>query len=377
MTRTADIVVVGGGIVGAAAAYEATRAGATTVLVDRHDPGAATSAGAGILSPETTANPDDHWYRFAGAAAEHYRQLVPQLEDDTGQRTGYAECGALCLALHGDEIPWYRERVDLAYRRGARVLEITSDEAVQRFPLLRPPAAAFFNSTAARVDGRSMSAALRGAAAHAGCSAVSAEVTGLRAEGDRVLDVQTPDEHIACGSVILAGGAWSSGFERLLRCTLPIGPLKGQIVHLEVGAAQTTGVGGWPIVQPVANYYLVPWEDGRVVCGGTLEPEAAFDTRPTAMGVYQLLREALRMAPGLRAATLGEVRVGLRPTSSDDLPVLGRLPGWSNVYVASGHGTEGLLLGPYSSALVVRQILDGDRFDDHILRSFSPARFAA
>jgi D-amino-acid dehydrogenase len=376
VTRGADLVIVGGGIVGAAAAYEAARAGATTVLIDREDPGRATDAGAGILSPETTGNPDDDWYTFALAAAEHYRRLVPELEDATGLPTGYAPCGALCLALHRDEMPWYQERVELAARRGAPLLEITIDEAVARFPPLRPMAAALYNSSAARIDGRSMARALRAAAAGAGASLVTAGVTDLRTQGDRVTEVCTTGEDLSCGAVLVAGGAWTSEFERVLRFPLPVVPMKGQIVHLRLDGTDGARAGEWPIVQPVANYYLVPWEDGRVVCGGTLEPDAGFDTRPTAMGVYQLLREALRMAPGLRGAALGDVRVGLRPAMPDDAPALGRVPGWSNAFVATGHGTEGLLLGPYSSRLVVGQALGGAGADGRALGAFAPDRFA-
>ena len=135
-----------------------------------------------------------------------------------------------------------------------------------------------------------------------------------------------------------------------------------------------TDTGRWPIVQPVFSHYLVPWPDGRVACGGTLEARAGFDTRPTAGGVHELLREGLRTAPGLADATLIEVRVGLRPSSRDDRPVLGRLPAWSNVHVATGHGTEGLLLGPYTAALLADSVVSGSVPDQ--IEALSPARFA-
>jgi D-amino-acid dehydrogenase len=112
-------------------------------------------------------------------------------------------------------------------------------------------------------------------------------------------------------------------------------------------------------LQPVMSHYLVPWPDSRVACGGTLEADAGFDTRVTAHGVHELLREGLKTAPGLGTATIKEVRVGLRPASADDRPVLGKLPDWSNVYVATGHGTEGLLIGPYTAMLVAESILSG------------------
>ena len=93
----------------------------------------------------------------------------------------------------------------------------------------------------------------------------------------------------------------------------------------------------------------------------------------TAGGVHEVLRETLRVMPGLAPATLREVRVGLRPTSVDDTPIIGRLPGHEHVVVATGHGANGLLLGPVSGALVA-DLLDGtDPALD--LTPFSPARF--
>jgi D-amino-acid dehydrogenase len=123
----------------------------------------------------------------------------------------------------------------------------------------------------------------------------------------------------------------------------------------------------------VLTHYLVAWPGGRVVCGGTYEPDAGFDTRPTVGGLRELLDAGLAIAPGLAAAAVVDVRVGLRPVSADDLPVLGPVPGWDNVHLATGHGTEGLLLGPYSAALVARGMLGGP-VDDAMGR-FSASRF--
>ena len=77
---------------------------------------------------------------------------------------------------------------------------------------------------------------------------------------------------------------------------------------------------------------------------------------PTVLLVLTLVFLALRVMPGLASATIGEVRVGLRPTSVDDSPILGPLPGVPNVFVATGHGANGLLLGPYSAHLVAAQV---------------------
>ncbi len=125
-------------------------------------------------------------------------------------------------------------------------------------------------------------------------------------------------------------------------CDLPIGPFRGQIAHLGVAEHDTAR---WPIVQQVYGHYMVPWADHRVAVGATVE-DVGFAPDATAGGVHEIMREALRVMPGLASATLGEVRVGLRPTSVDDSPILGALPGVGNVFVATGHGANGLLLGP-------------------------------
>jgi D-amino-acid dehydrogenase len=396
VTPTADIVVIGGGLLGAAAAFEAASTGATTVLVDRHDPGRATDAGAGILSAETTGVEDPEWFAFAMGAAAHYRTLVPRLEAIAGIDDGaYAPCGLLCVALHEPELPWYEARVSLARSRvpdGLR--EVTGAEARAMFPPLAEPVGALYSPFAARVDGRLMSATLQRAAAAGGARRLAADVTGLDLGADRVLGVTTSAGPISCGAVVIAGGAWSPRFGAPLRVELPVTPMKGQIVHLQLPTAcdgarpMAPPSAQWPIVQPVANHYLVPWPDGRVVCGGTLEPGAGFDDRPTASGVHELLREALRIAPGLGDAALGEVRVGLRPMSADGRPILGRVAPWANVFVATGHGTEGLLLGPLSGRLVALQACQAAGRSpvlaspdtapaDTLPASFSPARFSA
>ena len=137
-----------------------------------------------------------------------------------------------------------------------------------------------------------------------------------------------------------------------LGAPLPVGPTKGQIVHL--GFEGETG--SWPIAQPLLTHYIVPWPGGRVACGGTFEADAGFSVDVTASGLHELLRECLTVAPGLESAHYIETRVGLRPTSPDGRALVGRVPGWSNAWVATGHGANGLLQGPYSARLMAHAV---------------------
>jgi D-amino-acid dehydrogenase len=125
------------------------------------------------------------------------------------------------------------------------------------------------------------------------------------------------------------------------------------------------------------SHYLVPWPGGRVACGGTFEPGEGFSVNATAAGLHELLRECLAVAPGLAGATYEETRVGLRPTSADDRALVGRVPGWSNAWVATGHGPNGLLQGPYSARVLAHAIAATDLPADEapLPDSFEPARF--
>jgi D-amino-acid dehydrogenase len=172
-------------------------------------------------------------------------------------------------------------------------------------------------------------------------------------------------------AVVIAGGAWTRRFGAQLGVQLPVGPLRGQIAHLLVPEHDTAR---WPIVQQVYGHYMVPWDDHRVAVGATVE-DAGFAADVTAGGVHEIMREALRVMPGLAGSTLREVRVGLRPASVDDMPLLGPLPGVARVFVATGHGANGLLLGPVSGAIVAGMVLGRSLNLNLDLTPFSPARF--
>ncbi len=381
----ADVVVIGGGLVGTSLAYELVTAGADTVLIDRHDPGRATDAGAGILSPETNQDPDPGSFSFGLAAALHYPVLIDRLKADGAAETGFSVTGSALVAERpGDDVAMDSAVALARSRCPDTVVEIDPGELTGHFPPLGPVRRALYNPVGRRVDGRVLNRALGQAGSGRGVQKIDASVVAFDTDraGSTVRGVTTPDVTVATTAVVVAGGAWSDQMAALLGVRLPVVPLKGQIIHL---ALPDTDSRDWCIVQPVLGFYLVPWADGRVACGGTMEAHAGFDHRPTADGVHQLLRECLRTAPGLAQATVADIRVGSRPATPDSRPILGRLPGWSNVFVATGHGAEGLLLGPYSARLVAGCVLgqsavpepgSSDNSSDP-LAICSPERFAA
>ena len=373
-----DAIVIGGGLLGTATAYHLTAAGARTLLVDRADAGRATDAGAGILSPETNSRDPDAWFRLASDAVEDYPALIERLREEQSGDTGYARCGKLVVAASDDEIESFeRARRIIAERQRSRgrparedLHEVSPAEARELFPPLARVHGAIYSRVAARVDGRLLNRALRTAAEARGLVVRDGSVERLVREGDRVSGIVVGGEPIAAGAVAIAGGAWTEAFGRQLGVAIPVAPQRGQIIHLGLRGADTSR---WPMVSAFHHHYLVAWPDSRVGAGATRETGSGFAPHTTSAGVREVLDEALRVAPGLAGAEIREIRVGLRPLTSDTLPVLGPVPGVAGVFLVTGHGPTGLTLGPYSAKLVAGQMLGKPPASD--LRPFSIARF--
>src|SRR5581483_11918024 len=271
--------------------YELAGDGTSVVVVDAHDAGRATDAGAGILSPETalSASSDDAFVALGDLAGEHYRALVPELAEPGAPDPCYAVCGALRIAFREVDDPFYAEN------------------RARSFAPLAGVRAAYFNPRGERVDGRAMAAALVHGAGARGVQWQHALASRVRVDHARVTAVETVDgDELACGTVVVAGGAWTPEIARSLGCDVAVRPQRGQIVHLRVGGDGAGDTARWPVLQPVLSHYVVPWPDGRVALGATME-EVGFDSRPTVGGIRQLLSEGLRLAPGLADATFLEV----------------------------------------------------------------------
>jgi D-amino-acid dehydrogenase len=381
MASNPDVIVIGGGIVGMSTAYHLARAGVQTLLIDRNDPGRATSAGAGILAPEISRE-SDAWFDFGVAAVDYYPTLIAQLAEAGAGDTGYARCGLLLVAATPDEITPFAEAQRLILtrqrERGFPSVEelhpIDPAAAQERFPPLARVRTALYDACAARVDGRLINAALSRAALAQGVATLAASVDALLIEGGQARGVLVGGEPIHARAVVIASGAWSAAFGEQLGLSIPIEPQRGQIIHLDLPGVAT---GDWPVVNAFHGHYIVCWPGsegaGRVVVGATRETGAGFSPHTTASGVIEVLSEALRVAPGLAGARIAEIRVGLRPRTTDNLPVLCQAPSAKGVIIAAGHGATGLQLGPLSGKIAAELALGEPPTVD--IRALDIARF--
>ena len=399
MVEQTDVVVVGGGIVGTTAAFHLAEQGVETLLVDAEKQGRATDAGAGIISPSTSSHrEDDDWFEFAIEAETHYDTLVRKMETQGIDNHGYRKTELLSVAVDSEEVSAFEANRERVERRQAAsddpgeetFEELSPEAAAEAFPPLADVERAMRFSSAARVDGKRFTAGLRRAARRTGLATLEATVEEILVEDGAVSGVVVDgaadtsgqqqasggSERIDADRVLVAGGAWSSGFGDDLGIDLPVYPIRGQILHLDTrgtAAAAEDASEEWPIVGSYRENYVVPWADGRVVVGATREEGVGYDSRVTASGVGAVSDAAMRMAPGLEDATFEEIRVGLRPGSPDDLPMLGAVPDVDGAFVATGHGATGLMLGPYSGKVVADLVRGAE--PDVDLSAFEPDRF--
>jgi D-amino-acid dehydrogenase len=353
------IVVVGGGIMGASVAYHLAREGAEVIVVERGDPGRATSAGAGIICPWIRRERSAHYYAIARRAAAYHAELVPALAEDGEADLGYRRVGAMLLSSDPSVLATaealVRSRVADAPELGAISL-LEPAEVQELFPTVRRDISALHVSGGARLDGRFMAQALERASVRLGAVWRRGDAA-LVVAGGRIAGVGVGSATIGADAVVLAAGAWAPDLLKPHGVDLPVAPQRGQIIHLGLPGVDTSA---WPVLLPAeTDHYLLAFDDSRVVVGATRETGSGFDYRVTAGGQKEVLDEALRVAPGLASATMIETRIGFRPMSPTGDPLLGKVAGIDGLFVGNGLGPSGLTLGPYAARLLAQYVTTG------------------
>ena len=379
--ESADVAIVGGGIIGLACAWRARLQGLSVTLFERDHVGRGTShVAAGMLAPVSEVEFGTAGKRVLDLglrSAEMWPGFAHELEETAGVSMGLLKTGTLVLARDEDEARELERR--LAFRRslGLRAERLRASEAREREPGLAPTVRLAIEAPDDHsIDPRLVLAALRSACETSGVTVrehTAVVSVDLDEHRERTIGLRLHGgERVRAAHVVLAAGPWSAQIEGLpVEAQVPVRPVKGQILRLRDPA----GSGLLNRVVRFEGGYLVPRADGSYVLGATVE-ERGFDLSPTAGGVYELLRDASELVPGIDELRIEELSVGLRPGTPDNAPVIGRgMP--DGLIWATGHHRNGILLAPLTAELVTATLTGEISASlDSALALCEPARFA-
>jgi glycine oxidase len=368
-----EIVIIGAGVIGLATAWRAAARGANVTLVDPEPASGASAVAAGMLTPigEVTYG-EEPLLRLGLASRDRYAAFVAELEEQTGRDTGHRTDGTLEVAFDSDDLGYLDDLRRFQESLGIETEALTGRECRKIEPMLAPGVrGGLLAPHDGSIDPRRLAPALLAAAEKLGVRLVRERATAIVVAHDAAVGVRTDGGgELRADKVLLAAGPWSGDVEGLPPGIVPaMRPVKGQVLRLRTKipfiARTTRGlVKGSPI-------YLVPRADGEIVVGATQE-EMGFDTRVTAGGLWELLRDARELLPGITELEFAEVSAGLRPGSPDNAPVMGPTP-LPGLYLSTGHFRNGILLTPVSADIMAEVLVDGTM--PEVGRPFTPDRF--
>ncbi|MER7573180.1 glycine oxidase ThiO [Streptomyces sp. NPDC126514] len=376
-TRSSDVLVLGGGIIGLVTAWRAAQRGFATAVVDPEPGGGAAQVAAGMLAAVTELHYGEQTLLGLNlASARRYPAFAAELTDLTGQELGYRQCGTLAVALDADDRAHLRELHALQRESGLDSEWLSGRDCRRLEPMLAPGVRGGLRVDGDhQIDPRRLARALVTACERAGVVFHRAWATRLTVVRGRAAGCVTDDgTAFGAGQVVLAAGSLSGRLAGIPEDVLPpVRPVKGQVLRLTVPKRRAPFLSR--TVRAVvrgSQVYLVPRADGELVVGATSE-ELGWDTTVTAGGVYELLRDAHELMPGITELPLTETRAGLRPGSPDNAPLLGPTE-LDGLLLATGHYRNGVLLTPVTGDALAHALATGELTDE--ARPFSPKRFA-
>ena len=374
-TNNPDVIVIGGGLIGSSVALRLAQAKLRVFVFDRGDPGAeASSAAAGMIGPQGETAEPDAFFALCAASQAMFPEFVAEVEDLTGRDVGFRRDGSLLVATDEKQVAkleklfWNQSRAGLPMER----VPVASLE--HEMPGLSPKIRlALGASEDYWVDNEKLTRAVIDAAHTLGvkfqtrCAVEELVVRGARVEAvqARTSPHEGAPSLFSAAWFVLTAGCWSGALAAQAGLQLSMRPCRGQMMEFESPREI-------PHVVRAGTHYLVPRSARRVVVGTTAE-YAGFDKSVTAEGLQSILNGTLKFAPFLKGCVFLRCWAGLRPDTSDHLPIIGYSK-LDNLIIATGHFRHGILLAPITAQQVSELVLK--RAPSFPLEPYRPGRFA-
>jgi glycine oxidase len=361
-----NVVVVGAGVVGCAVGYELAARGASVRILEMRDVGqGATRASAGVLCPYIEGHAPA-LLTLGVHSLGLYDEFIARVARDSRQSLEYRRTGTLEVALTGEDAARLKGEASRHASTGVEHQYLEPRDARALEPALsEETTGALLVPMHGYVGVQGLTRALAGAAVGRGATIERASTVRQIAQAGSRVTVTMDDSTAEADAVVLAAGSWSSHITVGVSQP-PVKPIRGQLLQLAFPSPPVSRV-IWG-----SNCYMVPWQNGAVLIGATVE-DVGFDEGATVAGVRDLLDHACELLPAAWSARFEAVRVGLRPATSDELPIIGRSSSMPGVIYATGHYRNGVLLAPLTAALVANLLLEGREGPE--LGITSPARF--
>jgi glycine oxidase len=366
-----EVLIIGGGVIGLSIARELKRAGTAKVtILEKASVGQEASwAAAGMLGPQAEASEADTFFKMCSESRDLYPRLATDLLEETGVGIELDTTGTLYLSFDEGSSERLRERFRGQTAADLAVEALTAEEVIEAEPHVSPAVQlGLYFPNDWQVENRRLLFALSHYAELSGIEIrEGSQVSKVIVENGRAVGARTGEGDIMADVVILATGAWTSLIEVGTHAMpFEVRPVRGQIVAFEPEARL------FEHVIHSHSGYLVPRTDGRVLAGSTSEG-VGFDKAITDEAAVGLREVAAEIAPEFRTLPITDHWAGLRPFAGDGLPVLGNIPGVDDLYVATAHYRNGILLAPLTAEIVARAVLCGE--GSEYFSEFGPARF--
>jgi len=363
----ADVVIIGGGVIGLTVARALARRGVRDIcLLERGSLGTESSfAAGGMLAPQAEADSPDGLFNLLCLSRDLYRSFAEELKDETGIDVELDTTGTLYLAFSEHEQAEIEKRFEWQTYAGLPVEKLTPDDARLLEPCVSPAlTGALRFPLDIQVENRRLLSALANSVAELGVQTVSGvNVETIETKNRRVQGVQTSSGFVSCSQVVIAAGAWTGFIDSRIK----VNPVRGQMICLAARPQLTRHV----IYSP--RGYIVPRQDGRLLAGSTSE-YVGYAKEVTVGGVTSILKNALEIAPDISKLPIADSWAGLRPRAADGLPVLGPCGEIDGLVFATGHYRNGILLAPITGELIAEIVVENKV--SPVIASFSPDRFA-
>jgi glycine oxidase len=367
-----EVLIIGGGVIGLSIARELHRQGAKRIsLLEKGRCGEEASwAAAGMLGPQAEADGPSPFLDLCCASRDLYPEFAAELLDETGIDIELEKTGTLCLAFTDKDEEELHERRKWQHESGLHVEHLSGEEVLLREPSISKNLRdALFFPNDWQVENRRLIAALERYSVLNGIEIrENTKVKNIFLEDDRIIGVETTDcEIFQADIIIIATGAWTS----LIKIggaglAVKVEPVRGQMLMFQTPQRAIRHViyssGG----------YLVPRMDGRILAGSTSE-HAGFEKSVTQSAVISLRNMAAVIFPEIEKLEIADSWSGLRPFAADGLPILGSIESINNLFIATAHYRNGILLAPMTAKITADHLLNGK--DPHYLNTFAPGRF--